>query len=204
MNILLAILTSILFLSGPFTFKFNPCRLICKSGLTRDAYSKIPDMMDNTITYKEEMNSIVKEVSSDIFTEIVFTKDGQELIYKRVLTYSNYGNKNVNESDSWLKVLKTGYLSLYYGYEPGLGGPSYNLWYFKKDNDPIAYYITMKYSGGIGITIGTGNNFKENASFYLSDYKDLSDKISNGEYKFEDIELVVDIYNKWHDTKWNN
>jgi hypothetical protein len=186
-------------ISNLFGSDFLPCKLTFKNGTTYTGYAKTPDMLDKTVRYKESLNSSAKDITSDDLTEIVFTQVGQDLFYQRVLTYKNYGNKKVNENDSWLKVLKSGYLNLYFGYERGMNSPSYNLWYFKKANDPVAYYITMKYSGGMAITVGTENNFKENASLYLGDYKELADKILNSEYKFEDIELVVDLYNQWHD-----
>jgi len=191
----------ILILSGPLDFGYHPCKLVYKNGLSFEAYVKIPDMLDDYVRYKGHLNNPMRELPSGEFTELVFDKDGGKLTYQQILTYKNYGNKKANENDSWLQVIKTGYLSLYYGYESSMNGPSYKLWYFKKADDSIAYFITMKYSGGIGITIGTGDNFKKNASTYLADYKELSEKILNSEYKFDDIESVVDEYNRWYDAK---
>lgn len=190
-----------LFFSNSFCSDFLPCRLLFNNGTTQTGFAQTPNMMDKSVRYKKNMNSSPKDIPSEELKEIVFTQLGQDIIYQRILTYKNYGNKKVNNRDSWLKVLRSGYMSLYYGYEPGINTPSYNLWYFKKANDTIAYYITMKYSGGLTMTIGTGDNFKENASYYISDYKELADKIIYSEYKFEDIELVVDSYNRWHDNK---
>jgi hypothetical protein len=184
-----------------FGADYIPCRLIFKNGTTKNGYVKIPDMLDKDIKFRDNIKSTTIEFPSDNLSEIIFTQENQEISYQRVLTYANYGNKNVNNRDSWLKVLKTGYMKLYFGFQTGFNSPSYKLWYCKKTDDSIAYFISMKYSGGFVITVGTENNFKENASFYFGDYKELADKIVNSEYKFEDLEQIVDLYNTWYESK---
>lgn len=97
--------------------------------------------------------------------------------------------------------MKRGYVSLYYGFQQDFNSPGYNMWYCKKDNERIAYFITMKYSGGVGITIGEKSGLKKNASEYFKDNEELVKRISNSEFKYDDLQNIVDIYNEWFEKK---
>ncbi len=199
-NLLLLIFVSIT-INYVYSGDYATCKLIFKDSTVLNGIAKIPYMSDRKVKYQEKYYTSIKRFASDDVEELIFTIDTTTLRYRRILTYKNYGNKTINKSDSWLKVIKTGYLSLYYGYQPMSNAPAINMWYFKKENDTIAYYITGKYSGGLVFTVGTGHDFKQNASYYLSDNKELADKILSSEYKFDDIELIVDLYNDWYNNK---
>ena len=191
----------ILLVTNSFGAGFIPCILIFRDSTSREAFAKIPDMMDYQVKYRDNMNSGKKEISSDDLIEIVFKQDSGNISYQRILTYKNYGNKHVSSDKSWLKVLKTGYMTLYYGFEPASNTPAINMWYCKKAKDSIAYFISMKYSGALVMTFGTGQAFRKNASVYFGDYKELADDISKSKYKFEEIEKVVGLYNDWKGKK---
>lgn len=173
-----------------------PCKLILNDSSIVTCLSTIPNMSTKIIKYRDSEKSELKEIPSDDLTAMVFIKDNIEIIYHRLLTYQYYKNKKVNKKKSWLKVLKSGYMSLYWGYQPGLSSPPMVMWYCKKADEEIAYFISLK-STGLVINVGSGDTFEKNASVYFSDYKNLSDSISKGLYKLKDIEALVDEYNKW-------
>ena len=192
-----AALTILLMASYSCTAELIPCKLILIDNSIITCLSTIPNMSTKTIKYRDSEKSELKEIPSDDLSAIVFTKDSVEINYQRLLTYQYYKNKKVNKKKSWLKVLKSGYMSLYWGYQPGLGSPSMVMWYCKKADEEIAYFISMKHIGGLVITVGSGATFEKNASVYFSDYKTLSDNISKGKYKLQEIEAIVDEYNNW-------
>lgn len=71
--------------------------------------------------------------------------------------------------------------------------------YIYKDSDKnkviTEYYIEKK--GKDNITEITNKNFKETASTFFSDNADLSEKINEKYYTFEDKEAVIEDYNDW-------
>jgi hypothetical protein len=194
-------LISILTINYSFGADFIPCKLVFKDSTTIVGFATKPNMMDKKIKYKSNSNSVISEIVGDNLIEMLFYQDGKNICYQRVLTYKNFGNKKVDKKKSWLKVLKTGYVSLYYGFQPGINSPSINMWYCKKASDSIAFYISGRYSGGLVLTVGTESDFKKNASIYLGDNVELVDKILKSEYKFDEIELIIEQYNEWKDKK---
>jgi len=143
-----------------FCASLIPCKLILKDSSVLIGFANIPDMMDAYIKYQSDEKADCKKILNEDLISAVFTKDNKEVFYQRVLTYKNYGNKRANKTKTWLQVLKIGYMSYYYGFQSGYNSPSMKLWYCKKSNDTIAYFISMKYSGGLAITVGTGSTFR--------------------------------------------
>ncbi len=158
-----------------------------------------PNMMDKTVSFISE-NSEKILLKSDDIQSITFYLDGTTIKYERVLTYRNYSNKYFNKNKSWLEVKNSGYVTLYYGYQPGINSPNLNLWYCKSQDETVAYFISMKYSGGLVLTIGTESDFVKNASFYFNDYPELANKIITKELNFNDLSTIVDIYNNWKEN----
>lgn len=175
---------------------FRQCELHFKDGTVQSGFAAAPEMNDNYVQFRPEIELAGKRVLSDDLEKIVFSDEGGH-IYKRVRTYKNYGNKKINKSDSWLELLKSGCVSFYYGYQTGTTTPSMKLWYYKKSTDEVAYFITMKYSGGPVMTLGNQDTFKKNASKYLKDHPELASDILSKKYSGRDMGVVVDIYNNW-------
>ena len=201
MNRIFPIIALVFIVSYVYGGELKPCRLIFKDSTELFGFAKMPNMMDKSIGFSSGINEEIKYFPSSELTDLLFYLDSSQVHYQRILTYKGYNNKKINKAKSWLKVLKNDYMSLYYGFEPGMSSPSMNMWYCKKANDSIAYFISMKYSGGLVLTIGKNSGFEKNASYYFGDYKELSESIMNSEFKFEDIELVVDKYNEWNNKK---
>lgn len=178
---------------------YTTCKLIMNDNTEKLGQALKPNMMDKTIKFISENSQRIK-LKSDEIQSIEFIEDGRTVKYDRVLTYRNYSNKNINKNKSWLEVLKSGYVTLYFGFQQGINSPNMNMWYCLRKNEKVAYFISMKYSGGLVMTVGTGNEFVKNASFYFSDYSDLVGKIKSKEYKFDDLSTIVDVYNGWKEN----
>lgn len=189
-----------------FTFQiisasvYTTCKLIMSDNSEKFGQAMKPNMLDKTIKFVSE-NSQQITFKSDEIQSIEFTENGKFVRYERVLTYRNYSNKNINKTKSWLKVEKSGYVTLYFGFQQGINSPSMNLWYCLRNDEKVAYFISMTYSGGLTMTVGTGSTFIKNASFYFSDYPELVNKIKVKEYKFNDLGTIVDVYNNWKGNK---
>lgn len=175
---------------------YRSCELYYKDGNIRFGSAMVPNMNDKIIYFKSKVTTEYEQLSSDSLEKIVFTApDGP--IFLRVRTYKNYGNKKINKSDSWLRLLETGCLEAYSGFQTNPNTPAMELWYFRKSSDEIAYFITMKYSGGMVMTLGNKSTFKNNASNYLQDYPELSQEILDKKYNDRDMIEVVNRYNDW-------
>lgn len=175
------------------------CKLIMSDNTERFGQAMKPNMLDKTIDFVSK-NSERIILKSDEIKSIEFTEDGKTVRFERILTYRNYSNKNINKTKSWLEVKNSGYVTLYFGFQRGINTPNMNLWYCLRKDETVAYFISMKYSGGLVMTVGTGSEFVKNASFYFSDYPDLVSKIQSKEYKFNDLSTIVDVYNKWKEN----
>jgi len=192
--VLLSVYSVVLFGNG-----YRACELYYKDGHIRFGSAMVPNMNDKIIYFKSKANPDVERLSSDSLEKIVFTAEGGPT-FKRVRTYKNYGNKKINKSDSWLTLLESGCLEAYSGFQTNPNTPPMELWYYRKRGDEVAYFISMKYSGGMVMTLGNKSTFKNNASNYLQDYSELTQDILNKKYDDGDLIEVATKYNEWcHD-----
>lgn len=173
--------------------KHEACQIIKSDNSIDTGWAKPPQMRDETIKFYSDNTN--KEISTEEIKEVQFFIETDTIVYRPIITYKGYRNKKVNNFPTWLKVEVEGAVDLYYGFQTDLNQPNRNMWYLKKKEDEIAYFIAVKYSGGLTMTAGHNNAFKKNASTYLSNHKELSAKIEEGSYKLEDIKKVVDLYN---------
>ena len=175
---------------------YTNCRIIMNDDTEKIGKAMMPYMLNKKILFISQNAEHITLFSKDL-KAIEFDDEGTIRRFEQVLTYKNEKNTKINKNKTWLEVKRTGYVTLYYGFQPGLNTPNGNYWYCLKKDESIAYYITMKYSGGPVITIGTGNLFIKNTSIYFSDYEKLVDKIKSKKLTLDNLTTIVDLYNNW-------
>jgi len=174
------------------------CKVVLNDSTVLNGYSKKPNMMDKYFKLRKATEKTDQQFTSDQVKAIFFYDDQQAVTcYEPVFTYRNYSNKTPLKTKSWLQLVSTGYVKLYLGYQPGTNSPNMNLWYCKKTEDQTAYFITMKYSGGIVFTVGASNDLIKNASIYFADYPVLVEKIKQKQFKTDNLSALVEEYNAW-------
>lgn len=180
-----------------FGSMYTPCRLIMNDGTINYGQTDEPGMFDKEIVLRST-DMFISLYASDSIKSIIFSGDEGEVRYDRVRKFKGFSNKKASKSKIWLKVLKSGYLTLYFGLIPAyFNSPGQKQWYFRKQDDEFAHFLTLKYFGGLILTIGSGKSLIDNSSKYLNDCPELVTKIKTKEYRLHDIDKIVDEYNFW-------
>jgi len=124
--------------------------------------------------------------------------------------YKNANNKKVAKDPIKAeKILELPSITLYRAYAASSfttsGGTnqyatvdvSDTFWYCLRPGEEVAYIVSWTFN----TQINKNNIFRKNAAEYFKDYPELSQKIKNKEYKYDDIEEVVTMYNQWKSGK---
>jgi len=70
-------------------------------------------------------------------------------------------------------------------------------WYCKRPGEDIAFIVSWTFN----TQVNKNNIFRKNAAEYFKDYPELSQKIKNKDYKYDDLLEVVQLYNDWKSGK---
>ena len=177
---------------------FFVCKVFLNDSTVVAGISRKPYMMDKYFKLLNKKGETEHQFPSDQVKYILFYDDNHNATcYEPVLTYKNYSNKKGSKSKSWLQIVSSGYVKLYYGYQPDMNSKNKNLWYCKKAGDTIAYFITMEYSDGAVPATDPNNELIKNASVYFADYPALVEKIKQNQFKIGNLTLLVEEYNAW-------
>lgn len=138
----------------------------------------------------------------DMALEMVFEYNGQK--FRMLSRNDNLGLNGSFSSNNriFLNLIKDGRLKLFeYYYSGSAGTPMMSA----GGGAPMMIggspggcnSILQKGDGPLfEISVSLFNSFKKQASDYFSDCPALSNKIQNKEYRIDDIELIVDYYNR--------
>ena len=159
---------------------------------------------DNFIKFK--LNDEAKSTDYDpmIIDRIVIENDGVSQVYKY--------KKQKDGSPFWLKVITEGKVSLYkneysgHNFGPTMSNNGINGFSGMNmvSNSVTIYYIAHGEEFEVSVITSLGSlskNFKKTASEYFKDCPVLVEKISNKEYKKDDIYDVVKFYNSKCNTE---
>jgi hypothetical protein len=180
---------------------YTPCIMFYNDGLVKEGFALPPNRTEDYVKFKTDMSSYIPElVYSKELDEIIFRVNSKEIHFRTESIFKGIEKKSVSKRKFWMAIVKDGYMTLYYGKQPISNGPSQNIWYCKKTDDPAAYYIVSAAAPGyMTISFGYEQTFTKNASEYFKNYEELAEKIKNSEYKFKDLLLIVDLYNEWYE-----
>lgn len=191
---------------------YNKAYFVYENGKTKYCYAAIPKTCgQNTISYKEDADAPVKEIPSQLLSEItILNPDSTVYIFERVNTLIKSDGKP--KEKEWLYVEVKGYASLYlridkYKIDPQgtlllIAQDQLVMYYVKKKKDQNA--ILMAYQNpypGANTVVGANKPLKTNGPAFFAEHKEVVSKIKDGTYTSKDIQEIVDIYNNFMDEK---
>ncbi|HEX2975987.1 MAG TPA: hypothetical protein VHO68_08615 [Bacteroidales bacterium] len=168
-----------------------------KHGLATDVMNE-----KEFIVFKINEKAKDEKIEFNLVKKMVYTIDNEnyELVYIKV--YAGWKQVEI-KGPIWLQLVKKGPATLYVTTTVMGGAPTnktagtatFHDYYIMRDGEPAAKLFA---------TISTLNNnqtFRAKAPLYFADYPELAEKIKNKTYTWENLEEVVDIYNKWAQNK---
>jgi len=158
------------------------------------------------ILFKPTKDAKKEKILSDkLKTIIYYYKSGKIIEYDRMRMYQTAGHKKPSKRFYWLEVIKRDYLTMYRGIATRHNenrsvkmGPEPPNRLFHRAGEDAATFISLGFK-----TINGNSVFKFSAQRYFKDYPELAQKIKNKEYRWDDIEEVMEVYNKWYAQKTN-
>jgi len=205
-------LTILLFLfsiSLLFSQSFYKAELVYLNGNKDSGYAKVPDGSQKKVTFKKSEDSKPESIKSDdLFTIKFYTEDDISYTLERNNVNMIGTKKNgevvsrTNKKKGWFLIKHDHELMNYY-----TGGQKYKInrkgeflivskgqagftaigFYYKKPSDKQITYITATTSA---IELYHEKMFRNTASTYLNDNKELSERIKNKEFKSKDVYKV--------------
>lgn len=188
---------------------FIPVKLIYLNGEEQTGYAKHVSIGPiKHILFKTTENAKKQKILSNNLKTIIYSySNGTKIEYDRMRMYQTGADKKPSKRFYWLEVIKRDYLTMYRGIAQRLTfnenrsvkmGPEPPNRLFHRAGEDGATFISL------GFKVLNGNSvFKFSAQRYFKDYPELSKKIKNKEYKWDDIEEVMELYNKWYAEKMN-
>lgn len=174
---------------------FEKAEVHYKSGKIVQGYVKFP--FENTtikkIKFRATKNSKTEKILCDSLYKLIFTFKNSTLELERIIAYNNPFKKTKISDPFWIAVISRGYTTLYS--VRIVDGAAFTYYYCQRPDEKAASLVSITAS------LNSNATFKRNASFYFKDYPELSKKISNKTYTYEDLEKVVSLYNKWKEEQ---
>lgn len=175
---------------------FLKAKIVFKDGKELDGFIKPINPSDKIITFKENLEGNKVSFDSDLIEKLLIYFTDGTVEYIRLKTY-NWNHKKIY-SASWLEVIEKGHASLYFAFVDGgmsssgsiIPGDKY--WLCHRPGEEAASVV----SHVIG-KVNANQTFKLKASEFFSDYPELSEKIRNKTYRYDELIFVVKEYNKW-------
>lgn len=164
-------------------------------GTQKSGIASFVSSNSKNVIFREDQSSPEQEISSSSLKSISYQKGSRKLEFDYISAYSGIRQKRIT-GPYWFKVVKRGYATLYtidvtMVTSNIVGEVKFVDYYIIRDGEQAAKLIS---------SISSANNnstFKTYAPKYFSDYPELAQKIKSKEYKYNDLEKVVDIYNEW-------
>ena len=195
-------------------------KLVLNDGTLKTGYAKVPDGGQKKVDFKVSLDGKSAKLNSDEIFSITFTlEDGRSHILERnqikmigtkksgeilsrvgkkkvwlyvghsdpVMNYYSAGQKYKIDKDGDFRISSSG--------QTGFTGIGY---YLRRPEEEPVTYITARMSG---IQIAHEKMFRNAVSTYLSDNKELVDRINNKEFKSKEVYEVYEIYISDKNTK---
>lgn len=70
-------------------------------------------------------------------------------------------------------------------------------WYCKRPGEDVAFIVSWTFN----TQVNKNSIFRKNAAEYFKDYPELSQKIKDKDYKYDDLLEVVQLYDDWKSGK---
>jgi hypothetical protein len=201
MKIISSLVLSIVLFSAQAA-KFIPAELRFADGKSLKGLAAFPDKPnDRTILFKSKENAEPVSYSSESLKTLIYFFDDGTVEFDRIMIYPSLLNSKKSAGPYWLEVIERGYTTLYFALREGStmvrSGVSSTtsadkFWYCMRPNEEAAKVISWV----IG-KVNANETFRREAQKYFKDYPELSEKIKDKTYKYDQIVETVRDYNKW-------
>lgn len=189
----------LLFLTHSFVFagKYQKAKIILQNGTELEGMATFPSNPSPLpIFFKGNKDSKRQSINSDdIKTIIFFLKHDKTIEFDRMGVYQDKSNKKINKL--WLLVSKRGGTTLYtydgvdiYTGVNSMTNVFQRYWLCERSGEDAATIIAST------STKNKRDAFVKMALEYFKDDVELTAKIKNNQYKWSDMDQIVDEYNK--------
>jgi hypothetical protein len=171
-------------------------------GTERSGFANLITSDCKHVVFRETQSGKSEKIPSSGLRTITYSNEKEKHEYDRIYVYAGISQKRV-KGPYWLKVVKRGFASLY-TVDVHMAGGQYSHgakftdFYIMREGERAAKLISTV------AAMNSNSVFRSNAPKYFSDYPELAEKIRDREYKYNDLEIVVDLYNEWIRNKNNN
>jgi hypothetical protein len=193
---------------------FFPGTLHYKNGTVRNVFVSAPKKANQgSIIIRADKTSKKEKISSALLDSISITpKKGITHYFEHLPWCYTKGGKP--KKAMWFYTTVKGYATLYLWYATFIidrngnatnvmytssGSATINTYMLRKKNEKTAFLFARVPSGGIAI--GFNAALKKAAANYLSEDKDLIDKINKKQLTYDDVEEIIAIYNNFMSKK---
>jgi hypothetical protein len=186
--------------------KFIPAELRFADGKVMKGFATFPDKPnDKSISFKSKENAEPVSYDSELLKTLVYFFDDGTAEFDRIKIYPSLLNGKKIAGPYWLEVIERGYTTLYFALREGStmvrSGVSSTtgadkFWYCKRPNEEGAKVISWV----IG-SVNANETFRREGQKYFKDYPELSKKIKDKIFKYDQIVDAVKEYNTWAATQ---
>src|SRR5690606_1704647 len=183
-----------------YAAKYFPAKLIFVDGKELQGLATAPSQpTDKSINFKENEKGAKQTFKSEALKRIVFYFEDEEVELERV-KYYNMTGKRIMADAAWLQVLERGHVTLYYY---GHSGKTVAYGTKTRTELPERWWRCIRPGEDaakiVSYAFGVNPNgfFRHHAANYFSDHPTIPGMITEKEYKYGDIMVVVKEYNKW-------
>ena len=199
---------TLLVASFAYAAKFYQVKLIYVNGKEVKGFAKFhKEPASEELIYKSSLESPETKIPSEkLKTLIYYFEEGKPVEFDRIRTWRyNLKKEKVVSDPLWLQVVLRGHATLYTASTEGsvmhsVRGASINpgdTYYFALrpgEDSGTLLHLQMHTT----VMIMKNRMFRIIGADYFQDYKELSEKIANKEYKAKDLLTAVQEYNSWY------
>lgn len=161
--------------------------------------------MQNRVMYQDE-DEIRQDITPTKALEVVFVAHKTKFRLIAVKNTLGLDTDIMNKSSYlFIRIVQDGQVKLYqYFYRKNASkhqSLSSSIYFTDANNKDYRYCIRMGKKGDL-IRVRK-YRFRKIMSEIFADYEELVEAIKNKDYRKEDIEIIVNDYNKWHDGYYN-
>ncbi len=175
---------------------YHKAEITYKDGRTITAKAKMVGTYSKYLVLQGSNGEEESKIESEKLSKVKYFLEKDEWEYHFLKVYRGWAQKRT-KGPMWLEVVRLGTANLYVVHSQlQSGGNSFSAatfhdYYCIREGEPAAKLVSAVSS------MNNNQTFRAKAALYFADHPDLSKKIKSKEYKWKDLETVVDIYNEW-------
>jgi hypothetical protein len=185
--------------------KFSEISIIMKDGQVKSGKVKHPFDLNKKIVLISDSGEKVN-IDNALVDEVTLKHDNGVTLKFKSVYFKNAFSDKISKKATLMMVVMQELLTVYYdngisysslSMNGALSQTSYSSYYALREGEKVPTLISFSLSG----QINANNVFKKSAAKYFEDYPELSKKIEDKVYKYNDVITVCIDYIKWKKSK---